>query len=475
MATDSSTGDVTLPEEVRAVNVGLAAFGSAVREQGATAVDVDWRVPAGGDPDLVAALTRLHGRHGPRVERANAEVLRRLDEGAPVLHGVARAGEVVPGMDERAVLHPGPPLAWDELADPLRRSVRATVVAEGWAGDLAEVDGLISSGQVQLEPANSHDVVVPMAATLGPSGPVWVVENPQGGNRAYAPLNQGPGQTPWMGVANAEAVERLRWLRDVAGPVLDRVVRASDPVDIFSLAAQGLSMGDDLHMRTQAATNHLMRHLLPALVGLDDPRRTEVARFLSGNHLFFLTLGMAGAKAVVEWAADVAESSIVVRMARNGTTFGVALAGARGTWHVADAPAVEDALYHPDYGPDDAALDIGDSAVLELVGLGGAAAAASPAVASFLGGTIADAVEATRRFELACIGRSSRFRLPLLDFRGAPVGLDVRKVVELEATPSINTGILHASEGLGQVGAGIARAPVGCFQKALLALDRSLG
>ena len=158
-------------------------------------------------------------------------------------------------------------------------------------------------------------------------------------------------------------------------------------------------------------------------------------------------------------------------MARNGTTFGIRLSGAADRWFIAPAPSVDHALFHPGYEPEDAALDIGDSAVLELIGLGGAAAAASPAVAAFMGGSMADAVATTELAAKICVSRSSRFKLPVMEFRGSPVGVDVRKVVELQISPAITTGILHATEGLGQVGAGVARAPLGCFEEALLALD----
>ncbi|HXF71712.1 MAG TPA: DUF1116 domain-containing protein [Actinomycetota bacterium] len=465
---ESSNGPVRLPEEVRAVNVGLPAFAEAVRAQGGEAVQVDWAIPAEGDPEAVRALTRLYGaeeRYGP----ANAEVLRRLDSAAPVLVGVARAADVVPGMADRVVLHPGPPLPWEAFCDPLRRSVRATVMAEGWAASPEEAERLVAGGAVALEPANHHATVVPMAATLGPSASVLVVEDPVGGRRAFSGINQGPGRTPWFGVEAPEAVERLAFLRDVVGPILDRALRASPPVDVFSFAAQALLMGDDVHMRTQAATNLLIRHLLPALVEEPDARRAEVARFLSGNHLFFLNVAMAAAKAATAWAAEVEGSSIVTTMARNGTTFGIRV-GADERWFVAPAPPVEDALFHPGYGPGDAAPDIGDSAVLELVGLGGAAAAASPAVAAFVGGRMSDAVERSEAVGRICAGRSSRFVLPALDFRGAPLGVDVRRVVELGITPAINTGILHVAAGTGQVGAGVARAPMACFREALLAL-----
>jgi hypothetical protein len=256
--------------------------------------------------------------------------------------------------------------------------------------------------------------------------------------------------------------------------VLAAALAAHGPVNAFSLAAQGLQMGDDLHMRTLAATNLLLRDLLPSLVASDDGAVVDVARFLSSNHLFFLNFAMAAAKLVADAASGVAGSSVVVSMARNGTTFGIRLAGTGDRWFIADAPPVGDALYHGDYGPDNAAADIGDSAVLELEGLGGAAAAASPAVAGFLGGTLQQAIETTETFDALCVARSRRFRLPYLGFRGSPVGVDARRVVELERTPAINTGILDAHAGRGQIGAGVARAPLACFREAVGALDQEL-
>lgn len=465
---------IDLPDDLQIVNVGLSVFGDAAASQGAEVSQVDWRIPAGGDTDLIAALTRLHGRHGARVEAANATVFERLDEVAPQITEIRTVGDVATDLPERTVLHAGPPLPWAELCDPLRRSVRAAVVSEGWASEPDAVDALLEAGDVDLAPANHHGGVVPMASAVGPSAPALVAEDPDGDTRAFSPINQGPGVRAWMGADAPEAVERLAWLSEVAGPVLAEALAVHGPVNVFALAAQGLQMGDDLHMRTQAATNLLLRDLLPALVALDDPRTVEVARFLSSNHLFFLNFAMAAAKVTAETAAGVDGSSVVVSMARNGTTFGIRLSGTGDQWFVADAPPVGDALYHEQYGEDDAAPDIGDSAVLELVGLGGAAAAASPAVAGFLGGTLEQAVETTENFEQLCVGRSRRFQLPCLGFRGSPVGVDARRVVELTETPAINTGILDAREGRGQIGAGVARAPLECFQQAVRALDQRL-
>jgi hypothetical protein len=461
-----------LPAQVSVVNVGLELFADAVAQQGRPVVSVDWRIPAGGRPDLVAALARLYGPFGAVVDSANVEVLRRLDRATPHIVGVVAAGDVVP-LEGRWLLHSGPPIAYADACDPLRRSMRAAVVAEGWASSVEEAGRALAAGEVSLAPANEHDTVVPMVTALGPSGPVWVAEHSDGGNRAYAPVNQGPGETAWFGRETPAAIERLRFLSGVARPLLAEAVAAHGPIDVFGLAAQGVQMGDDVHIRVQASTNLLLRNLLPFVAGLEDPRRVELARFLAGNHLFFLTLAMAGARALTGWAMAVEHSSIVTTMCRNGTAFAVGLAGASG-WHVAPAPDIGQALYYAGQGPQTSARDVGDSAVLELVGLGGPAAGGSPSVAAFLGGTMADAIAATEEMDLICAGRSSRFKLATLDLRGTPLGIDARRVVETGVTPKVSTGILHVSDGSGQVGAGVATAPLECFVDALLALDGRL-
>lgn len=463
-----------LPESVDVVNIGLPLFETALRDQGVPVVGIDWRIPAGGDPVAVAALSRLLGSHAGRIDRANTEVVRRLNEGVPLLVGIDRSGAVVDGMGERDILHCGPAIAWNEMPDPLQRSVRAAVVAEGWADDLAAATRLIETGEVRLAPANEHSTVVPMATSIGPSAPVYVVHNEIGGTTAYSSLNQGSGAVQWFGVDSDAAIARLRFVRDQLGPVLAEALAAHGPVDVFALASQGVPMGDDVHMRVQATTNLFLRDLLPYLVRSTNASIAEVATFLSGNHLMFLNIAMAAAKSLVEWAGDVPESSIVTTMARNGRTYGVRLAGGGDGWFLAPSPPIQDALYYPGFGPETSAADIGDSAVLELVGLGGPAAANSPAVAGFLGGRMSHAIAATRSMQRICSGESLRFRLPILDNVGTPLGVDVRKVVELGITPAVNTGIIHKTDGTGQVGAGVAWAPMECFTEALLDLDRRL-
>jgi hypothetical protein len=471
--TEPSSTALSLPGSVGVVNVGLPLFADAVAEQGAPVIAVDWRVPAGGQPTAVAALGRLYGIHAERVEAANAEVIRRLDEGIPLLTGITTVASAVPGLPGRALLHCGPAIRYPDAPDPLRRSMQAAAVAEGWADSPEQADGLLGREEIGLGPANAHRVVLPMATAVGPTAPLYVLTNEAGGTTAYAPVSQGPGEVAWFGRATPASIARLVFLREVAAPVIGQILERTSPLDVLALAAQAVAMGDDVHVRTQAATNLLIREWLPQLAELSGPDSAAFARFLAGNHLFFLTLAMGAARSLTEWAGQVEDSSIVTGMARNGTTFGVRLAGT-GQWFLADAPEVSHALYYPGQGPETSAKDIGDSAVLELSGLGAAAAAGSPAVAQLLGGQMRAAADLTERLAAVCAGRSSRFKIPVLDNAGTPLGVDVRKVVELGTTPAVTTGILHRFDGTGQIGAGVAEAPLGCFADALADLDRRL-
>ena len=458
---------------VVAVNVGLAGFADAVLEQGAEVADVDWAPPCGGDPDTLRTLEALWGRHGEQVEAANAEVVARLEASVPRAVGVAPAGEAIAALrgPRRTLLHSGPAIEWARVCDPQRRALVAACVFEEWASSREEAGEMLAAGDVALAPGNEHGHVGPMTGVCSPSMPVWVVVDEGSGARAVSTLNEGPGDTLWFGVGGDESIERLRFFRDELGPALAGLLEHEGPVDVFSLAAQGLQMGDELHMRSQATGNLLMRHLAPGFAALGGERS---ARFIARNHHFFLNLTMAAAKCASLAASGVAGSSIVTLISRNGTDVGLQVAGLPGRWFTAPAPPVQDALLREGFGEGDAAPDIGDSAVIECVGLGGMALAASPAAASFVGGGMAEAAQRTYRMGHIAAASSARFTIPTLDHRGSPVGIDARLAVELEITPQITTGVLHASSGAGQIGAGVAHQPLAPFRAALRALVADL-
>jgi uncharacterized protein DUF1116 len=451
---------MTLPRSVEAVNLGLSTFADALRDQGAPVVEVDWRPPPA---DLVEVLTRLWC---DRVGAANAEVVRRIEAAAPRAVTVARAGAVVPGLRDGLLLHSGPAVAWERVCDPQRRALVAAALFEGWASDRDDAARRLASGEIALAPGNEHDHVGPMTGVCSPSMPVWVVEG--GGARAFSTLNEGPGRTLWFGVGDDESVERLRFFRDELGPTLARLLSRRGPIDVFALAAQGLNMGDELHMRSQATGNLLIRDLAPAFAALGGE---AAARFVTGNHHFFLNLTMAACKCAWLACGPVEGASVVSAITRNGTEMGLQLAGLPGRWFTAPAAPVQDQLLRDGYSADDAALDIGDSAVIECTGLGGMALAAAPAVAAFFGGDAAAAAARTELMAQICAARSSRFTIQA---RGTGVGIDARLVAELGITPQITTGVLHASAGTGQIGAGVAHQPLEPFRAAVLALDEAL-
>jgi hypothetical protein len=347
----------------------------------------------------------------------------------------------------------------------------AAVVFEGWADNRDGAYRLLADGAVELGGGNEHGHVGPMTGVCSPSMAVWLVEDPDAGVRACSTLNEGPGDTLWFGVGGEAAIERLRFFRDAAGPLLDRLIARCGPVDVFAMAAQGLNMGDELHMRSQGTGNLLIRHLVPGFAALGGE---ETAAFMAGNHHFFLTLTMAAAKCASQAGQTVPGSSVVSLISRNGTDIGVQLAGLPGRWFTGPAAPVQDALLREGYTEADAALDIGDSAVIETIGLGGMAVAAAPTVASFFGGTAADTAARVREMAEICVARSQRFTLAPLDGVGTPVGIDARLVVELGITPQITTGVLHNSSGAGQIGAGIAHQPVPPFREAIAGLADAL-
>ena len=315
-----------------------------------------------------------------------------------------------------------------------------------------------------------------MAGVITPSMPVWIVENDARGNRSYATLNEGLGKVLRYGAYDKSVIERLQWIRSVAAPVMASVLaELEEPLDLQDVLAQALQMGDEGHNRNRAATSLLLRRLLPGFLRSKQPSGDveATAAFISGNDHFFLNLSMAAGKAAADAAAGIDASSIVTTMARNGTEFGIRLSGTGEQWFTGPAGVVE-GLYLPGFGPDDAALDIGDSTITETIGLGGFAMAAAPAIVGFVGGSAADAIRATESMYDICWSQSQSFRVPALGFRGTPLGIDSREVVHTGLLPVVNTGIAHREAGIGQIGAGLAKPPMDAFVASVEALTERL-
>ncbi|MDR7554278.1 MAG: DUF1116 domain-containing protein [Armatimonadota bacterium] len=410
------------------------------------------------------------------IAAANQEALRRLLAAQPVLVGTARARDVIPGMHDRLVLHAGPPITWDRASGPLRGAVIGGLLFEGLARTEEEAVRLVEQGEVVLEPTHHHAAVGPMAGVTTASMVVYVVENRATGTRAYCNLNEGYGKVLRYGAYSEEVLARLRWMNDVLGPAVGAALERMGGLDMKALIARQLTMGDEGHNRNVAGSALFGRLLAPHLarVGLPPDALEQVLRYFADNDLAVLNPVMAACKATADAAHGIPGSTVVTCMARNGTDFGIRVSGLGDRWFTAPAE-VPVGLYFPGFAADDANPDIGDSTITETVGIGAFAMAAAPAIVKFVGGTPREAMDATLEMYEITVGENPAFGLPPLDFRGTPTGIDVRKVVRTGITPRINTGIAHRRPGIGQIGAGLVRPPMACFERALEALATALG
>ncbi|MEX5719375.1 DUF1116 domain-containing protein [Geodermatophilus maliterrae] len=448
------------------VAAGVDVFSAALREQGTPVADVDWRPPSFGDPADLTALAL-----DPRRAAANRTAVERVLAAGSHLVDVRPAREVL-GLDDRTLLHSGPPLTWEAASGPMRGALVGACLFEGWASDVEGAERLLAAGGVTLEPCHHHSAVGPMAGVTSPSMWTWCLEDPVGGGRAYCNLNEGLGKVLRMGAFDEGVLTRLAWMRDVLGPLLARAVRSmAEPLDVKAVLAQMLQMGDEGHNRNRAGSLMALRELSPPLVALDAPRGDVAAalRFIGGNEHFSLNLGMPTAKLAMDAARDVPGSTMVTVMSRNGTEFGVQTAGTGDRWFTGPAQTPV-GLFLGDYGPDDANPDIGDSAIMETYGVGGFSMAAAPAIVRFVGGTVPDALATTERMYQLTLAENPAMAIPVLGFRGAPTGIDVLSVARTGWLPQINTGMAGRVAGTGQVGAGLVQPPRECFEGALSAL-----
>ncbi|MDJ0968431.1 MAG: DUF1116 domain-containing protein [Kiloniellales bacterium] len=412
-----------------------------------------------------------------RIDSANREALRRMLAGDPILRDVLPAGDAIPGLKEGMILHAGPPIDWDRMCGPMRGAVTGIAVFEGWAPDLEAAAEMAAGGAFEFHPNHHFDAVGPMTGMTTLSQPVMLVENRAFGNRAYCTLNEGLGKVMRFGGNDAEVLTRLAWLRDDFGPALGAALRDGEGVALKHLVARGLAMGDEMHQRNVACSGLLLRELAPALArsARDGDTLAAALAFIGGNDQFFLNVAMAMGKAIMDPVRDIEASSVVTAMCRNGTDFGIRVSGTGDTWFTAPVEMPE-GLYFPGYTAADANPDMGDSTIVETIGLGGFAMGAAPAVAGFVGAGAASAAgNFTRRMREITLDENPEWTIPAMDYVGVPSGIDIRLVVDTGLAPTINTGIAHKEPGVGQVGAGIVRAPMKCFEMALLAFAETLG
>ncbi|MBO8159995.1 MAG: DUF1116 domain-containing protein [Thermosipho sp. (in: Bacteria)] len=453
-------------KELEIVNIGLKSFYEDLKKQGAKVVHVDWKPPLGGSRSL--KILNDFSKISIDVEKANAEAVERIMNSQPTLVGMGIAREVVPGMKENMILHAGPPITWNRMCGPLKGAIIGGLIYEGKARNEQEAIELIESGEIEFDPWHHHDGVGPMAGVATPSMPVFIIENKTYGIKSYCTMNEGLGKVLRYGANGPEVIDRLKWMEEVLYPVLKEALELKGEINLKNLIAQAVQMGDECHNRNRAATSLFIREIAPAILdtNFSNKEKKKVLEFINSNDHFFLNLSMPAAKSATLAAEGIKGSTVVTVMARNGTDFGIRIAGLPNKWFVGPAQEVE-GLYFPGFTKEDANPDIGDSTITETGGFGAFAMAAAPAIVKFVGGTVQEAIETTLKMYEITETENNTYKIPFLNFRGTPTGLNIKKVVEKGILPRINTGIAHKKPGIGQVGAGLTYPPMNIFIDAL--------
>jgi hypothetical protein len=429
-----------------------------------------------------------------KIQAANEEVLRRLNASEPVLVDIAPAREVVPGLGERMVMHSGPPITWARMCGAQRGSVIGAILFEGWAETAEEASALVERGEVQIEPNHHHRAVGSMAGATSPSLPVWVIENRAEGAGNRATCGHVDSRHTF-GEYTPDVLQDLYDWRDVFAPSLRQGLACVGPIPLKEMIARALQMGDGLHSRTVAASSLLANELVGPMIRADVERERllRTLDFVRSHRLNFLSLSMATAKAMTDWASGVEYSTLVTAMARNGTDFGIRVSGLGDEWFTAPAPTafmrsfvplgkgvqpwepgfglvpIAGGADVPRWTLESAGRDMGDSAITETVGWGATTLANQLGFLPIVGCSLERALELTAEVGKLTFGRSTNYAIPVMNFQGGPLGIDIRTVVETNTLPIIDTGIAHKEPNHPIVGSGLARPPMECFK---LAYDR---
>jgi hypothetical protein len=392
---------------------------------------------------------------------ANARAIERVLACRPRLVAVRPARDVVPGMRANLVLHAGPPASREALS-PL--------VQAGVAG-AAELEG-IAPGDVEVAAAQDHGSMAGGAGAITASTPVMVVEDETSGRRAFHFLMEGFGRTLILGMTGEDVFERLRWLRDEAAPALDAAVGALGGIDCDAIMVEALRRGDELHNRNAAATSMLAEQLAPGLAGAGVAAQTQerLFEFMRGNPQFFVPVSLAASKLMLDAGHGVEGSTLVTAMGANGRECGIKVSGAGDRWFTAPAEVPEGALLDG-FTTADAGPACGDSLLVECAGLGASVLPAAPALWPALGVGERRAHEIYASAGSIALAEHPRYRVPVLGDRGAPVGVDLRRVLETGTRPVIDIVMIHREPGRGMIGLGLTSPPLACFEQAEAALS----
>lgn len=414
---------------------------------------------------------------GDKIKKANEKVIDLMQNADPYWIGMKPAIVCVPGMKEGLILHSGPAIEWDRMCDTQKQGGVNGILYEGYATTKEEAYRLLETGQIEFASANDYHIVAPGSGIATPSMVMNIVEDRNTGVRGFCAPFEGPnrgGLAGW-GIYNAEIKRHLDFVRETLGPAFTHVLEKNGGIGLKSIIVRGVEMGDELHSRQDACGLILINELMRMLVmsDLDSVTVRQCVELLYGTIRFFHPLGMAAAMSVLEAVRHIEYSTIVTAMEGNGVDFGIKVSGTGNQWFTASSPTLQGAFVSSGIDPDDVLPWIGDSCMLEAVGLGGFAAAASPAVVRAQGGTFFNGIERSREMGAITLASHDYYLIPALDYQGSPLGIDIRKVVKTGIEPIIHGGMISKTGK--RLGTGMARVPMKCFEKALIGFAEKYG
>ncbi len=453
-------------EELKVINIGSPSFVQDYEKQGVPHVHLDWAPPASGNLLNLNLLAELRP-YMEKIHKANQEAVSRIKFAEGRLIAVKKAFDVIPNMNKNTILHAGPPIEFKKMAGPMKGAIIGALIYEGLANNEKEAIKLAESGAIEFDSAHHHDAVGPMAGIISPSMPVHVIYNIVHRNYSYCTINEGLGKVLRYGANSPEVIKRLKWMEETFQPVINEALIIAGGIDVKSIVTQALHMGDECHNRNKAASALFLREVASYILQTkqEDQKKKEVIEFIKNNEHYFLNLSMPFAKVALDSARYIKDSTVVTVMSRNGVDFGIQLANS-SRWYTAPANYVKGLMF-PGFTEEDAAPDIGDSAITETFGIGGFAMGGAPAIVQFVGGQVSQAFDFSKQMHEITTDKHQVFTLPPLDFMPTACGIDMIKVVESNILPIINTGMAHKEAGVGQVGAGLVNPPLACFEKAL--------
>ena len=406
-----------------------------------------------------------------RIQKANQQAVACITDSNPYWVDIQPAGECVQGLEDHMILHSGPPIDYDDMVMLHKRGMVSAMLFEGWARDEQEAVTILKSGEIKIDSALNHNTVGAGTGIITKSVAMNVVQDRHNHTTAATFPAEGRYQGGFCGwgLYSKEIADNLRYMREELFPPMREMLAKNGGIAIKPILAESLQMGDENHTRQTAADLLFDKLVLPQLFALDLPKKQimQTLAYIVETPRFFHCYGQGASRAAAIAAEGTEYSTMVTALAGNGVRYGIKIAALPGQWFTADAPMMEGRYTSTRYSRKDQLPWLGDSCVVECAGLGGIAAAASPIVCNLRGMSLQDSIAQTREMETICITHNPNYIIPTLDFGSLPVGIDIRLVLKTGICPAIHGGMFNHEGGL--IGAGMARVPMGCFEKAMKA------